>query len=160
MDTKSDDIQEAWGAFFVAHALAIRSIETRLGEDTPLTLDEYDVLLTISRTANFKIRFSDLATATVFTRSGITRITRRLEERGLLSREECKEDKRGTYALLTQRGREAMRDTWREYSKAIHALLDPCFERDDAKIFREYLERIIDQSKAQPLVSIARKKRG
>lgn len=157
MDAKSAHIQEAWGAFFVAHALAIRSVESQIGDGAPLSLDEYDVLLTISRAPQALIRFSDLAVATVFTRSGISRITRRLEERGLLARQECKEDKRGAYATITSHGREAMQDTWKLYSKAIHSLLDPCLSADDAIQFKEYLERIINQTRAQPLVSIGRK---
>jgi DNA-binding MarR family transcriptional regulator len=157
MNAKAAHIQEAWGAFFVAHALAVRSIESQIGDAAPLTLDEYDVLLTISRAPQALIRFSDLAVATVFTRSGISRITKRLEERGLLSRQECKEDKRGAYATLTSSGREAMRDTWALYSQAIHSLLDPCLSADDAIRFKEYLERIIDQSRGQPLISIGRK---
>jgi DNA-binding MarR family transcriptional regulator len=159
MGAKTEDLEEAWGAFFLAHAFAIRSIEESIGDKVPLSLDEYDLLLSIARHPAGRPRFSELARATVFTRSGISRITRRLEDRGLLAREGCDEDKRGAYAVLTSKGREAMKETWRWYSKAIHALFAPCFDSHDTRRFKEFNERIIEQSRAQPLVAIVTKKK-
>lgn len=157
MNSKPQELEEAWGAFFVAHALAIRSIESAMRGKAPLTLDEYDLLLTIARHPHGRPRFSELAQATVFTRSGITRIAARLERRGLLAREQCAEDKRGAYALLTASGRDAMKESWKWYSRGIQALLDPCFTREQACTFRELNERIIDHSRAAPLIRITPK---
>ena len=158
MSTKPEELEEAWGAFFMAHALAIRSIETFMKGKAPLSLDEYDLLLSIARHPHGRPRFSELAQATVFTRSGISRITRRLEDRRLLAREECEEDKRGAYAVLTPAGKEAMKETWRWYSRGIQNLLDPCFSRSEAQVFKELNARIVEQTKAQPLVAIGKKK--
>jgi DNA-binding MarR family transcriptional regulator len=157
MSTKNEEMEEAWGAFFMAHALAISSVETFIKDKAPLSLDEYDLLLSIARHPNERPRFSELAQATVFTRSGISRITKRLEERGLLAREECSEDKRGAYAVLTPDGKEAMKETWEWYSRAIHNLFEPCFSRSDAQFFKELNSRIIEQAREQPLVVIRKK---
>jgi len=125
MSTKTEEIEEAWGAFFLAHALAIRSVETFIKDKAPLSLDEYDLLLSIARHPHGRPRFSELAQATVFTRSGISRITKRLEQRQLLAREECNDDKRGAYAVLTSAGKDAMKETWKWYSRGINELLEP-----------------------------------
>jgi DNA-binding MarR family transcriptional regulator len=156
MAAKTEDILEAWGAFFVAHALAIRQIGDNLKGRAPLSLDEYDVLLGISRAPGGKIRFSDLAAATVFTRSGITRVASRLEERGLLERAECPEDRRGAIATLTPKGRETMKRTWELYSREILTLLEPCFDRNEAREFKSMLERIISSARKEPLVQIGK----
>ena len=157
MSTKSEELEEAWGAFFIAHALAIRSVESFMKGKAPLSLDEYDLLLSIARHPHGRPRFSELANATVFTRSGISRITRRLEERRFLAREECEEDKRGAYAVLTQEGKEAMKETWKWYSRGIQNVLDPCFSRSDAQVFKELNARIVEQAKEQPLIALGRK---
>lgn len=154
MTEKSNELHEAWGAFFVAHALAIRKIEKTMDGQAPLSLDEYDILLSISRAPRAQVRYSDLAEATVFTRSGITRIIRRLETRGLVRRENCKTDKRGAFAVLTPGGKQAMKKTWRLYSKAIVSLLDPCFNRSELVVFKDLLERIIESSRESPLIQI------
>ena len=159
MSSKPEELEEAWGAFFLAHALAIRSIETFMKGRAPLSLDEYDLLLSIVRHPHGRPRFSELAQATVFTRSGISRITRRLEDRGLLAREECEEDKRGAYAVLTSDGKDAMKETWKWYSRGIQTLFDPCLRRSDASVFKELNERIVEQAKMSPLVAINGKKK-
>jgi DNA-binding MarR family transcriptional regulator len=158
MTNKKDDLEEAWGAFFMAHALAIKSIEASISELAPLTLDEYDLLLSIERHPDSRPRFSELANATVFTRSGISRITRRLEARGFLEREECAEDRRGAYAVLTPDGKAAMKETWKWYSRGIQRLLEPCFSREEARTFKDLNVRIIDQVRIEPLVEIRAKK--
>lgn len=129
-----------------------------MGNEAPLTLDEYDIMLGISRAAGGKIRYSALADATVFTRSGITRVIRRLEERGLVGREICEADRRGAFAVLTPEGKLAMKETWRLYSKAIITLLEPCFNRSEARQLTELLERLIQRSSGTPLVHITPRK--
>lgn len=156
MSSKSEDLLEAWGALFMSHALAVRQIEDRLGGDSPLSLDEYNMLLGISRAPGGRIRFSALAAATVFTRSGITRVTKRLEERGFIERVGCSEDRRGVYAVLTPKGREAMRDTWRRYSREILAVFEPCFNQIEARQLTELLGRLIGSLHNEPLVQIGR----
>lgn len=157
MGSKSEELLEAWGAFFVSHALAIREIESSISDKSPLSLDEYDVLLGISRAPGGRIRYSALASATVFTRSGITRLVRRLEKRGFVERAICPEDKRGAFATLTTKGKNALHDSWKHYSKAIIALLDPCLDKADAMSLKDLLEKIIGQIRNSALVQIGKK---
>lgn len=156
MTSKTEDLLEAWGAFFVSHALAVRRIEDNLKGRVPLSLDEYDVLLGISRSEGGRIRYAELASVTVFTRSGITRVAKRLKERGLLEREECPEDRRGAYAVLSRKGENAMRDTWKLYSKEILLLLEPCFSQAEARQLKVLLEKIIGPIQDSRLVQISK----
>lgn len=158
MTTKNTELLSAWGAFFEAHALAVRQVAENLKGRAPLSLDEYDVLLTVSRAEGGRIRYSALASATVFTKSGITRIVGRLEERGYLQRQSCDEDRRGAFATLTAKGKDAMRRTWELYSREVLVILESCFSAEEASLLRELLERIVGQVRNRPLVSIGRKK--
>lgn len=157
MNKSEELLLSAWASFFVAHGLSVRKIEAELEGKAPLSLDEYDVLLITSRSPDEKIRLSSLAEATVFTRSGITRITKRLQERGLLDREECDKDKRGSFAVLTTSGRKALKDTWKFYSRSILNLFQPCFSDSDAQKLGSLLERVIEQARSEPLVQIRKK---
>ena len=47
---------------------------------------------------------SELADAALLTRSGMTRLVDRLERQGLVRRERCAADGRGTYAVITPEG--------------------------------------------------------
>jgi DNA-binding MarR family transcriptional regulator len=50
------------------------------------------------------LRMSELADAALLTRSGMTRLVDRLEKQGLVRRERCPADGRGTYAVITPEG--------------------------------------------------------
>jgi len=146
----------AWSALVESFWLVIRAIEANIKNRTPLSLEEYDLLLGVSRSRNAKIRLSDLAEVTTLTRSGVTRIVDRLVDRGLVSKEECAEDRRGAFAVLTDAGREAMKETWREYSREILKNFGENFSRAEAEHLQELLERVIGSLRGTSLVKIGR----
>jgi DNA-binding MarR family transcriptional regulator len=45
----------------------------------------------------------------MFSRSGLTRLVDRMTEAGLVAREPCPGDRRGTYAVMTAAGRQRLR---------------------------------------------------
>lgn len=77
-------------------------IELRAHHDVPLT--SYEVLAQLYLAPDHRLRLTELAGRLVFTRSGITRLIDRLEERGLVRRCGADDDARGVYAVLTDRG--------------------------------------------------------
>ena len=157
MGTKDEEILGVWSELFVGHALAIRAVEAAMSEKAPLSIDEYDVMLCISRAEKQRIRFSHLAEASIYTKSGITRIIKRLEEEGFVAREECPNDKRGTFAVLSDAGKQALRETWKWYSTAILKVLSPCYTQNEAQKLRELLEKIVEHLSGVDLVQISRK---
>jgi DNA-binding MarR family transcriptional regulator len=157
MRVKSDTLLSAWGAFFVAHALSIQKIERELSDNAPLSLYEYDVLLTIERTPEKKIRYSDLATKSIFTKSGITRIMKRLESRGFIEREKCESDARGAFARLNKDGAKALKDTWAIYSKEILKIMEPALTQSDGIALETIMGKIIDELSGPAVIKIGRK---
>lgn len=157
MTTKDEEILGLWSEFFVAHALSIRRLEEVLEDKAPLSIDEYDVLLCISRSQDQRIRFSALAEAAVYTRSGITRIMRRMEASGYVRKETCPEDKRGSFAVLTDDGKRALRDTWRCYSSGVLRVFSPLFNQHEASQLRQLLARVAEALSQPELVQIRAK---
>ena len=51
---------------------------------------------------------SDLAETVILSRSGLTRLVDRMERDGLLGRESCPSDARGSFAILTDAGRDKL----------------------------------------------------
>ena len=58
----------------------------------------------LSKNGDNHLRMSELADAALLTRSGMTRLVDRLERQGLVRRERCAADGRGTYAVITAEG--------------------------------------------------------
>lgn len=75
-------------------------MERSLGE-----LLEYTVLDALDRQDGWHMRMQQLARATALSPSATTRLVTRLEDRGLLTRVLCADDRRGIYTELTPAGR-------------------------------------------------------
>ena len=69
-----------------------------------LSPSEFAVLLRLGRNDQHRLRMSDLAEQVLLSASGLTRVADRLETAGLLMRATCDEDRRGTWAVLTDSG--------------------------------------------------------
>jgi MarR family transcriptional regulator, 2-MHQ and catechol-resistance regulon repressor len=67
---------------------------------------EFEVCIRLARSPEGMLRMSDLAAQTTLTSSGITRVVDRLVECGLVTRQSCATDRRTTYAVLTETGRD------------------------------------------------------
>jgi DNA-binding MarR family transcriptional regulator len=65
---------------------------------------EFEVILRLGRSPDSSLRMTDLAAQTHITTSGITRIVDRLESDGLVCRDACATDRRGSLARLTTAG--------------------------------------------------------
>ena len=99
----------AWWKLLAAHAQLVERIGRDLEAATALPLGSYSVLHAPPRRApSCRLRMNELARAVLLTRSGATRLVKRLEKAGLLGREEDTRDRRGSCAVLTDRGREEL----------------------------------------------------
>lgn len=96
----------AYRDFVRSHAAVMGAIERSLDQaEIPATWIE--VLLRLSRTPEGSMRMQELAAQLIFSRSGATRLVDRMEDAGLIRRESCDTDRRGTLAVITDAGREA-----------------------------------------------------
>jgi len=154
VSTKKEDLLDAWAAFFVSHALAVRKIEKQLAGVSPLSLHEYDVLLTLSRAPEQKLRLAQLAEESIFTRSGISRVVKRLEQKAYLTRLQCQEDNRGAFAQLKTPGKKALQAAWKLYSKEVLEIFSPAFTQAEARELKGLLEKIVQQVRPEPLVTL------
>src|SRR5579859_3239466 len=94
MDTKLEPSGlVAWRSFLTAHAALINQIERELLEAGVVPLSWYDVLFALYDAPGQRLRMSELASAIVLSRSGLTRLVDRLEAEGLLARERSVSDR-------------------------------------------------------------------
>jgi DNA-binding MarR family transcriptional regulator len=96
----------AWRGFFRSHDRLIRALDVELVQAHGLPLTSYEVLYYLVHSPDGRLRMSELADSVLLSRSGLTRLVDRLEQQGLLRREECSQDRRGSYAVVTDRGRD------------------------------------------------------
>ncbi len=103
----TDEEQQAWRATVHMSQLLMRQLDRDLIE-YGLTGRDYEILVELSEAPEHRLRMTDLADATSQSRSRLSHQISRMEQRGLVRRDECEGDKRGTFAVLTEAGTEAI----------------------------------------------------
>ena len=106
MDTRwlSADEREAWLRLIAVAELLPAALDTQLRRDSGLTHFEYFVLAMLSEAPDRVLRMTALAQRTNATLPRLSHVVRRLEDRGLVERYPCPEDRRATNARLTGEG--------------------------------------------------------
>ena len=110
---------QAWRGFLRAHATVVRALEADLQAEHDLPLASYDVLVQLSEAPDRRLRMTELADRVLLSRSGLTRLADRLEREGLLTREPCPSDARGTLAVLTDAGLDRLRLAWPTHLRGV-----------------------------------------
>ena len=109
----------AWRAFLRAHSQVTRRLEADLLSEHDLSLPTYDVLVQLSEAPNRRLRMTELAERVLLSRSGLTRLVDRLEREGLVERQACPSDARGTHAVLSDAGLERLRAAWPTHLRGV-----------------------------------------
>ncbi|MET7708655.1 MarR family transcriptional regulator [Micromonospora sp. NPDC005413] len=99
---------QGWRTLAALHGLIETSLERALQAGHDLSVVEYTVLDALSRQDGWHMRMSQLARAAALSGSATTRLVTRLEQRGLLTRILCADDRRGIYTELTPAGSELL----------------------------------------------------
>lgn len=98
------DEQRAWRAYLAATQGLFDRLERDLQRRSGLSQADYEILVRLSEAPDRRLRMSDLAARTLFSRSRLSHATRRLAGLGWIEREECATDRRGAFAVLTEAG--------------------------------------------------------
>lgn len=126
-----------WRAFLTAHALLARRLDAELRAETGLSLFEYSALLQLAEAPERRRRMNELADGILLTRGGVTRLIERLEEDGLVERDQCVSDGRGTDAILTEAGLERLRAASQVHLRGIETYyMDRVTPEDQATVGR------------------------
>jgi DNA-binding MarR family transcriptional regulator len=139
----SEEHLAAWRAFLKAHATIINLIERDLAEAERPPLSTYDVLIELYEASEHRLRMHELAERVVLSRSGLTRLVDRLEVEGLLIRDRCGTDRRGAYAVITEKGIEALQQTWPIYARGIAEYFAQWLTLEEAKLLESAFRRIL-----------------
>jgi len=133
---------EAWVSFLRAHSAITRELSVQLQREHGLTLNDYEVLLHLSRAEGRRLRRVDLAERVLLTASGITRLLDGLQQAGCVTKETCASDARVSYAKLTDDGLEKLRSASATHLQGIDELFLGRYSADERATLAELLSRL------------------
>ncbi len=99
----TDEEQRAWRAYIRLAQLLMRQLDRDL-HPFGLSMHDYEILVELSEAPRHRLRMTELADRTAQSRSRLSHQVNRMEAMGLVSREGCEGDKRGTFTVLTDHG--------------------------------------------------------
>jgi MarR family transcriptional regulator, 2-MHQ and catechol-resistance regulon repressor len=111
----------------------LNSLVTELLDRHQLSAIEFDVLRHLAREPDARLRMSDVAALTRFSQSGMTRVVDRLQQRGLVKRQACGDDRRSWYTVLTDAGLGRLRAALPDYLDLIQRFVVDQTSRDQLR---------------------------
>lgn len=105
----------------------VATIETDIGRvlqrQHGLGLSEYRALDILERSPDSELRMQELATHLQLNQSSVSRMVERLERSQLTVRDDCPDDKRGVYTVLTDKGRAHLANARPAFEEALRKAL-------------------------------------
>src|SRR4051794_8439151 len=105
---KKDPRFQAWYGNFQATMRSLQRIDRELEEEVGLPLASVEMLVNIAYEDDGRMRMGELADTLLLSRGGATRLVARLEAAGLVERVIPPDDRRATYAVITDKGFEML----------------------------------------------------
>jgi len=133
----------AWRGMLRVHTALVKALDAELTAAHDLPLSSYEVLITLDSAPNRKRRMAELADSTLLSRSGMTRLVDRLEDKGLLERDTCTDDGRGCFAVLTEKGSALLRDARPTHLDGVRERFLAHFSEDELALLGDLWERVL-----------------
>lgn len=152
----TDEEQAAWVRLAAVVERLPGLLETQLNRDADLTHFEYWVLAMLSDAPRSTLRMTELAARTSATLPRLSHVVQRLEQRGLLERIPCPQDRRATNARLTAAGRRKLVAAAPKHVEEVRDLVFDALSPEQVRQLTEILNAILPRLGANALGAVER----
>ena len=110
---------DVWRAFSLMRRQLDLTLERRLQADGGISSADFAILVALQDEPSRRLRAGRIADLIGWEKSRVSHQLKRMENRGLVTREECGDDARGVWIRLTADGSRAVLSALRDHSDAI-----------------------------------------
>src|ERR1035441_8452899 len=139
----------AWRSLLRAHACLAKRLDSELERAHRLPMTSYEVLGHLQEASGGRMRMCDLAEQAQISRSGLTRLVDRLERENLLERCSCEHDARGSFACLTDVGRERVGEARVTHLAVVREQFFSRFSDAELSLLADMCQRVAPCSSAE-----------
>ncbi|MBI2244032.1 MAG: winged helix-turn-helix transcriptional regulator [Nocardioides sp.] len=119
----SAEQEQVWRRWLTLNAMLPAALHRELQADAGLSLPDFDVLVHLTDSPAGRVRVSDLAHALQWEKSRVSHHVTRMERRGLVRREDCPDDARGSFVVVAPAGRAAIEQAAPGHVRAVRDLI-------------------------------------
>jgi DNA-binding MarR family transcriptional regulator len=134
----SEAQQRVWRQWLAANAELGTAVGRQLHLDSGISAADFHVLVRLSEEPSHRIRIVELARGMQWERSRLSHQLTRMERRGLILRRDCRDDRRGQFAELTEQGQRTLEESAPGHAELVRSVLFDHLSDDDLRA----LERI------------------
>jgi len=129
-------------------------LDLRLGRDlmsdSGLSEPDYDVLSNLSEAPGRRMRLSELASHMRWSKSRLSHHITRMQQRGLVNREECTDDGRGSLLALTQKGWNTIVDAAPHHVQSVRTHMIDLMTQHELDALAAFSRRIVRKAGVRP----------
>lgn len=135
--------QSAWRAYLGMNTQLTARLHRQLLADSGLSGADFDVLVQLTDRREARARVLELAEALQWEKSRLSHHLARMQRRGLVTREECPDDARGTLVVLTEDGRRAIERAAPSHVNTVRELLFDQLTPEQVDTLRVIAEQVL-----------------
>jgi DNA-binding MarR family transcriptional regulator len=135
--------QRAWRGFVRLHEKLVGRLSRMLQSESNMSAADFAVLVHLTDVPEGRQRFLDLAQALEWEKSRMSHHIARMSKRGLVVREECPEDGRGAFVVITEAGRAAIEAAAPRHVEAVRELFLDHVTPAELRLLAEMSERVV-----------------
>lgn len=143
-----DDEQRAWRAYLRMQARLAAALNRQLQATSKLSLADYDVLVQLTEAPQGRLRPYELQRALDWEQSRLSHHLCRMQRRGLVVREQCPEDARGAYVVVTDAGRQAITAAAPGHVQTVRALVFDALEPGQVSVLKRLATQVLERIEA------------
>jgi DNA-binding MarR family transcriptional regulator len=140
----------AWRGYMRMRTLLHAQIVRDLARESGLSGPDYDVLSNVSEAEGRRERLAALAARMAWSRSRLSHHITRMEQRGLVTREDCASDGRGAFVVLTDAGWRAIQDAAPGHVASVRRHFIDLLSREQLDALAEISQTVVRRLGEQP----------
>jgi DNA-binding MarR family transcriptional regulator len=139
---------KAWRSYIIASRRLLDALDFDLDRHD-LSMPDYEVLALLSDAPGRRMRMSELAELAMVSKSRLSHRMKVMEKAGWVKREDCPDDKRGYFAVMTDKGFKAIAKAAPDHVSSVRSrLLDHLTVKDQEDISRIF-DRVTKELRGQ-----------
>lgn len=146
----SAEDERLWRRWLRLNALLPGALHHELQTDAGLSLPDFDVLVQLTDSPEGRVRVNDLARALNWERSRVSHHVTRMERRGLVQRQECRDDGRGAFVVLTEDGRAAIESAAPAHVRTVRSLVFDALTPTETEVMATVVDKVLERLEGKP----------
>ena len=142
--TSTKKERELWRCFLVMRRQIDLTLERRLQADAGISTADFEILDSLIDDPTNRLRAGQIGDIIGWEKSRVSHQITRMEQRGLVRREECGDDARGVWVVLTADGNRAVLAATRDRDSALREYFFDVLSDDEKSTLNAISHKVLD----------------